>query len=65
PKPKRMYTFIEVLFDIPDKTIEMLLGFLRQGQGKLSQRARSREFKALTDEEAALPEDRYADIFSL
>jgi hypothetical protein len=59
----QMRTFIEAHFDMPDKLIERLIGFLRQGQGKLSQRARSREFKALTEAEVTLLEDRYKDIF--
>ena len=60
----QMRTFIAAHFDMPDKLVETLIGFLRQGRGTLSKRSRQREFKALTDEEAALLEDRYRDIFA-
>jgi hypothetical protein len=59
----QMRTFIETHFDMPDKVTETLIGFLRHGNGRLSIRARTKEFHALTDEEAAMLEDRYAHIF--
>jgi len=59
-----MKTFIETHFDMPDRLCETLIGFLRQGKGRLSKRAREREFRALTDEETAALENHYADVFS-
>ena len=59
----QMRTFIETHFDMPDKLIETLIGFLRQGNGRFSKRARTKEFQALTDEETTMLEDRYAHIF--
>ena len=59
-----MKTFIETHFDMPDKLCETLIGFLRQGKGRLSKRAREGEFRALTDEETAALENHYADVFS-
>lgn len=37
---------------------------LRQNSGKLSERARKREFAKLTDDEAKQIEDRYEEIFA-
>ena len=49
---------------MPDKDMENLIGFLRQNDGTLSKRARTKEFKALTDEEVAMLEDKYQAIFT-
>ncbi len=54
---------VQALIDMPDRTTELLLRFLRQGNGRLSGRARQREFAALTDKEAEYFEKIYADIF--
>jgi len=58
-----MRAFLETHFDMSDKHMETLIGFLNQGNGALSKRAREREFQALTDKEATLLEERYAEIF--
>ncbi len=44
--------FVTGLIDMPDRTIDLLFHFLRQNEGRLSDRARKREFNALTDTEA-------------
>ena len=49
--------------DMPDRRVEQLRGFLEQNDGRLSARARSREFAAMTDEEAARVERLYAESF--
>ncbi|MGM0506547.1 MAG: Fic family protein [Bacteroidota bacterium] len=59
-----MKSFIEYHFDMPDKTIETLIGFLHQQGGSLSKRARKREFKHLTDDEVSLLESTYDEIFN-
>jgi len=59
----QMRAFLETHFDMSDKLMETLIGFLNQGNGTLAKRAREREFQALTDEEATLLEERYAEIF--
>jgi hypothetical protein len=59
----RMKAFVDEHFDMPDKVSENLIAFLRQGGGKLSKRARKKEFGALTDEEARMLEDRFAAVF--
>ena len=51
------------IVDMPDRTIERLRGFLSQGSGRLSKRAREKEFGELTDEEASRVEDMYKRLF--
>jgi len=50
----KMRSFIAGYFDMPDKDMENLIGFLRQNDGRLSKRARTKKFKALTDDEVAM-----------
>lgn len=54
---------IEQIVDMPHSTIDLLFNFLRQNDGKLSKRARSKEFKALTKEECILIEDLFDQTF--
>jgi hypothetical protein len=60
----KMRSFIQERFDMPDKQMENLIGFLRQNSGKLSKRTLNREFEALTDEEVRLLENKYQEVFS-
>jgi Fic family protein len=60
---EKMRVFIKKLFDMPDKNVENLIGFLRQNSGTLSKRARNKEFKELTDEEVGKLERKYQAIF--
>jgi hypothetical protein len=48
---------------MPNKLSELLIGFLRQGNGKLSQRARNKEFSKLTSKEVRTLEEKYAAVF--
>ena len=48
---------------MPDRRLELLRGFLEQNGGRLSARARNREFAALTDDEAARIERLYTESF--
>src|SRR3546814_5416832 len=41
---------VQQIVDMPTGQVELLLKFLEQNEGRLSQRARSREFEALTPE---------------
>lgn len=59
----KMRTIISEHFDMPDKDMENFIGFLRQNDGTLSKRARSEEFEALTDDEVAMLEEKYQEIF--
>lgn len=61
----KMREYIEERFDMPDKHIENLIGFLRQNDGKLSKRARKKEFKTLTADEIQGLEEKFVDIFKL
>ena len=56
-------THVEQLVDMPERTIDLLFRFLRQNDGQLSQRARTKEFAALSDEEVARIEAVYASTF--
>jgi Fic/DOC family protein len=53
---------VEAFIEMPDATFDLMMGFLRQNQGHFSQRARTKEFEQLTDEEAASIEGIYQDL---
>ncbi len=57
--------FIKNYIDMPDKLVDLLIRFLVQNGGKLSKRAREKEFKKLTDREIQAIEQKYADVFML
>lgn len=57
-----MKTFLEDLYEMPDKTIALLVRFLEQGKGKLSERAQSKEFKELKASEVKAIEQKYKCI---
>jgi hypothetical protein len=54
---------IAALVDMPERTFDNLLGFLRQNGGRLSKRARQNEFAVLSDDEAARIEELYGAAF--
>ncbi len=54
---------VEALFDMPERTIDLLFRFLHQNGGCLSQRAREREFAQLSDNEAEQVERIYRRRF--
>ena len=54
---------LQAIVDMPDRTADLLFRFLHQNDGRLSRRAREREFKALTDDETELVMRLYADEF--
>ncbi len=54
---------IQLIVDMPARQVELLRGFLAQGEGRLSQRAREREFAALREEEIMAIEQAYALSF--
>ena len=56
---------LQAIVDMPDRTADLLFRFLRQNDGRLSRRAREREFAALTDEETARIERLCAEIFGI
>jgi Fic family protein len=50
---------IEEIIDMPSSTINLLYRFLQQNSGKLSARARGKEFQLLTDDEVTQIESMY------
>jgi hypothetical protein len=52
---------VTAIVDMPRRTIDLLHRFLRQNHGRLSKRARTREFGALDDDEVARIEALYAE----
>ena len=55
--------FLDNTYEMPDKTVALLIRFLEQNNGHLSQRARAKEFSALTEEEVRDIENKYQEIF--
>jgi hypothetical protein len=53
---------VQAIVDMPDRLLDLLFRFLRQNGGKVSRRAREREFAALTDEEASRIEAIYEGL---
>jgi hypothetical protein len=53
---------VENFLEMPDHRFDLMLGFLRQNEGRFSKRAREREFEALTDDEVSAVEGIYADL---
>ena len=56
-------TSVSALVDMPQATVELLWRFLHQDQGKLSQRARTQEFAALTEAEVEQVEHLYGQAW--
>ena len=50
------------MIDMPERLLDLLFRFLSQNDGKLSKRAREKEFAALTEEEAARIEVIYSEL---
>ena len=57
--------FIDDEFEMPDKLVALLVRFLSQNSGELSQRASKKEFGVLTDGEVNAIEKCYKEIFEL
>jgi hypothetical protein len=53
---------VEAFLEMPDATFDLMMGFLRQGGGHFSDRARTKEFAKLTEEEVASIEAIYQDL---
>lgn len=54
---------IASMIDMPDRTADLLFRFIQQNDGRLSKRARERDFEALTDNEAEQIEQLYQESF--
>lgn len=57
-------SYIDNNFDMPDKTVELLVRFLEQNTGELSERARKREFRSLTEKEISKIQKAFKSIFA-
>jgi Fic/DOC family len=55
---------VDAFIDMPERMTDLLFRFLHQNRGRLSQRAREKEFAALTDDEAKRIEAIYGEVFS-
>lgn len=55
---------VESFIEMPERLVDLLFRFLNQNGGRLSQRAREREFKELTDEETKRIEAIYNNTFT-
>ncbi|MEE8058524.1 MAG: Fic family protein [Pseudomonadales bacterium] len=55
--------FIKNYIDMPDKRVDLLIRFLDQNGGKLSKRAREKEFNQLTETEVEAIERKRDEIF--
>jgi len=62
-KHDAMKQFIINYIDMPERFVELLITFLRKGNGKFSKRALTNEFKDLNPEEVVILEKKYAEIF--
>ncbi len=58
-----MKDYLDNLFEMPDKMVALLVRFLEQGNGKLSERVKTKEFKELLQEEVETIENKYQEIF--
>lgn len=55
--------FLEDNYEMPDKSIALLVRFLEQGKGKLSERVKAKEFKKLKASEVKEVERKFQDVF--
>jgi hypothetical protein len=62
-KYDKMKSWLDDVFEMPDKTVALLIRFLEQNNGTLSDRARKKEFKELNDEEIKQIEEKHHNIF--
>ena len=58
-----MKAWLDDNFEMPDKTVALLIRFLDQNKGDLSNRAKNKEFQELTSEEIKDIEMQYQSIF--
>ncbi len=54
---------IELIADMPDRTIDLLFRFLHQNQGRLSMRAREQESVQMRETEVSAAEAAYGELF--
>ena len=57
--------YVDDTYEMPDDLVSVLVRFLEQGNGKLSKRAKNKEFEALKENEIEEIEANYKEIFEL
>ena len=62
-KYDEMKKYLDDHFEMPDRMVALLIRFLEQNNGVLSNRAKSKEFSALSSNEVKSIENMYAEIF--
>lgn len=62
-KYDEMKRYLDDYFEMPDKTVALFIRFLEQNDGKLSNRAKTKEFDGLTDIEVREIENSYHELF--
>ena len=55
--------FIDNRFEMPDKMVALLVSFLEQNSGTISNRAREKEFNSLKDDEVLIIENKFNELF--
>lgn len=60
----RMNHYLTNVFAMPDKEIALIIRFLEQGNGHLSYRARTHEFKDLSENELIAIEHKFREVFN-
>jgi Fic family protein len=60
-----MKSYLDDYFEMPDKTVALLIRFLTQGKGYLSERAKEKEFQMLNKEEVEAIETKYQELFDV
>lgn len=58
-----MKDYLDNYFEMPDKTVALIVRFLEQGKGKLSERSKAKEFKELKNEEIIEIENKFKEVF--
>jgi len=62
-KYDEMKSYLDNVFEMPDKEVALLIRFLEQNNGKLSNRAIEKEFTELTGEEITEIEEHFQIYF--
>ena len=64
-KYEEFKSYIDSTYEMPDSLISLLVRFLEQNNGKLSERAKKNEFEALDENEVENIEENYKLIFNI
>lgn len=62
-KYDRMKVYLDNYFEMPDKTVAVIVRFLQQGNGTLSESSKNKEFRELKEDEIQAIENKFREIF--